>query len=93
MIRQDDARDARTFRQGDLEGIAFRLISNRANQRQARTAVISRRRQNERGTAPRLFMAGLRIEREPEKVSAFWHVTRRAHQFSLPTGPPQSVSR
>jgi len=51
-----------------------------------------RRGEHQGGTPTRLFAAGLRIEGEPHQVAALGHVASRAHQVSLPTGPPQSVS-
>ena len=43
------------------------------------------------GAPPRLFPAGLRVERQPNEIAGLWYV-HRLHQDSLPFGCPQCVS-
>ncbi len=51
--------------------------------------IVGFRTEHQRWTASRLFMPGLRIERQPYEVAVVRNI---AHQTSLPTAGPQSTA-
>ena len=53
--------------------------------------VVNARREDKRGTAPALLVAGLRIKRQPNQIAGVWNV-RASYHASWPSGVPQSLS-
>src|SRR5437016_7496232 len=92
VVGEDYASCAMTGGNGHFEWVSFRLIRNRAYQRQEGFRVVQSRTQHQYGTPSGLLPAGLRIERQPDEITGLWYV-RDLHQDSLPFGCPQCVSR
>ncbi len=92
VVREHDAANRSARRQRHLEWIPFRVAGDRARNREAGTCVIDARRQDERGPAAALLVAGLRVKREPDEIPGVRDVRARYHS-SFPTAWPQSVSR
>ena len=74
-----------------LEAVALNSRCKRAEQAQFRSLVVRQWREHKRWPADRMLMPRLRIEIDPDDVSAVGHVIARYHN-SLPTDGPVSIS-
>lgn len=90
LIGEDDAAQFPVLRQQDLEGIALYFRGDRTGEKESGLAVVGLRRNDERGPAACLFVSGLRVEAEPDDVSAARNVV--PHHTSGPTAGPVSMA-
>src|SRR5262249_42931139 len=89
LIGENHARDPLARRDLDLERIPLDLGRHGTEKRQPDLTVVIPRRQHERGPMTGLFVPGLRIKIQPDKVATLGNVAQRR---SRPTGLPTVTS-
>jgi hypothetical protein len=90
MIAENGSRDFKAGGKAHLERIPFDMRGHRHDERKPGAAVVERRREHDCGAAPCLFVSGLWVERQPDHVTAFGHVSSPTRPRCQPALPSRS---
>ena len=91
LVGENHTADFRPRGKLDFKRIILDLAGNGAQNRETSSFIVGSRGEHNRRAAPRLFMAYLRYEINPDNVASIRDVVSCYH-CSIPTGFPQSVS-
>ena len=92
LIGDNDAAELKSGRNGHFEGITFYMARHWAKNCKSDFPVVGRRRENNGRSSSSLFMASLRIEGDPDSITACRNVPTGHYQISRPADGTKSTS-